>query len=248
MKKYKNGIIIGLLSILSSLIVVGIPIGSSILEIINIIIYIIGLLTIIYFGFIKKNDKYLLVFSFIYLILLTIFTSIIELNNDSYNVMAIGFIIGLLLSIIGIINSNRNKDGYNVSLSIGINIIALIISLLSFLMIFINGEGIIINNTSNCDNITGGGYNIYFDTNSNISINSMHVCIACPPDSYEELPIPSRDGYNFMGWYYDKELKRKVSVSNTIDINPVPNKDKNGCLIGYKDIVLYSKWRKIKKQ
>ena len=246
MKKYKNGIIIGLLSILSSLIVVGIPIGSSILEIINIIIYIIGLLAIIYFGFIKKNDKYLLVFSFIYLILLIILAGIIEVYYKDYNIMAIGFIIGLLFSIIGIINSNRNKDGYNISFSIGINIIALIISVFSFLMIFINGEGII-NDISNCDNITGGGYNIYFDTNSNISISSMHVCIACPPDSYEELPIPSRDDYSFMGWYYDKELTKEVSTSSTIDISPVPNKDKNGCLIGYKDIVLYAKWRKIKK-
>lgn len=243
-KRYKSGITIGILSILSSLIIVGIPIGNNILEIINIIFYITGLLIILYLNFIKKNNKYLLIFTIIYLIILTTMIGIIELKYNNYNLLTIGFSIGLILSIIGLINSNKNKNKYNIKSSIIINVIALIISILSFIMIFINNS-LILENTDNCDNMTGGGYNIYFNTNSDRTINSMHVCIACSPDTYEKLPTPTKDGYIFSGWYYDKKLKNKVNVSSTIDISPIPDKDKTGCLIGYKDINLYAKWNKI---
>ena len=235
----------GILSILASLLIVGIPIGSSVLEIINIIIYILGLLIIIYFGLIKKNDKCLIIFSVIYLVILMTLVGIIEVNYTSYNLIAIGFIIGLLLSIVGLVNSNKNKNKYKIRISVIVNVIGLIISFLSFVMIFFNDSGIIIENGSDCDYMTGGGYNIFFDTNSDIVLGSMHVCIACSPDSYEALPIINRDKYTFMGWYYDKGLKNKVNVSSTMDIDPVPDKDAKGCLVGYKDIKLYAKWEKV---
>ena len=70
----------------------------------------------------------------------------------------------------------------------------------------------------------------------------MSVCIACSPDSYSDLPTPNRNGYNFEGWYYDKELTKKVDEVNTLDINPIPKLDKNKCVIGYEDIELFAKW------
>lgn len=102
---------------------------------------------------------------------------------------------------------------------------------------------IITNNKNNkCIPFSGGSYNLIFVTNSNQKINSIRICIACPPDSYDKLPISLRDGYKFDGWYYDKELKNKVSAIKTNEIIPITKKDKNNCIIGYYDIKLYAKW------
>lgn len=95
-----------------------------------------------------------------------------------------------------------------------------------------------------CVPFTGGAFHLIFNTNSEESIDPMHVCIACSPDSYDELPIPVREGYTFDGWYYDKELKEKIEFTNTRFFTPVPEYDKNKCRIGYQDIEIYAKWHK----
>ena len=99
-----------------------------------------------------------------------------------------------------------------------------------------------------CHSITGGGFTIIFNTNNDISVNSMHVCIACPPDSYSDLPIPSKAGYEFLGWYYDSELTKKVEGTNSSSITPNPIYKQENCITGYKDVTLYAKWNKIDKQ
>lgn len=98
-----------------------------------------------------------------------------------------------------------------------------------------------------CNSITGGGFDIIFNTNSDIVLNSMHVCIACPPNTYLDLPVPTKEGYIFDGWYYDVNLTEKVTALNTIDITPVPIKT-NDCITGYTNITLYAKWNTIDKQ
>ena len=118
-----------------------------------------------------------------------------------------------------------------------------IILLISIFVIIIIACAIMLNNKKNkCTPFSGGSYNLIFITNSNQKINSIRICIACPPDSYDKLPIPLRDGYKFDGWYYDKELKNKVNAITTNEIIPITKKDKNNCIIGYYDIKLYAKW------
>ena len=95
-----------------------------------------------------------------------------------------------------------------------------------------------------CHPISGGSFNLTFITNSAIEIEDMHICIACPPDSYEDLPVLTREGYSFEGWYYDKQLTNKVTVTNTKDIPPKAKFRPTKCIVGYKDIVLYAKWDK----
>ena len=73
-----------------------------------------------------------------------------------------------------------------------------------------------------CVPICGGAYNLYFETNCEEKIDSMHIGIACSPDSYDDLPIPKREGYRFEGWHYDKDLKEKVETTNTRDVKPLP--------------------------
>ena len=94
-----------------------------------------------------------------------------------------------------------------------------------------------------CHPITGGGFTLIFDTNGGNKIESIHVCVACSPDSYDKLPTPIRDGYRFDGWYYDKDFKDAVIGTSTLDIrhNTITSK-KEWCIIGYKDVTIYAKW------
>ena len=92
-----------------------------------------------------------------------------------------------------------------------------------------------------CEPFTGGMFKIIYETNGDGELENQNVCIACSPDSYEDILVPTKEGYNFVGWYYDKELTKEVKVTNTMDITPVDD-IKDGCKIGYKDITLYAKW------
>lgn len=94
-----------------------------------------------------------------------------------------------------------------------------------------------------CTSITGGSFNLIFNTDSEQSIDNMSICIACAPTAYQDLPTPIKEGYEFIGWYYDSELTNKVETTNTIDIKPVPKKDEE-CIVGYEDITLYAKYIK----
>ena len=75
-------------------------------------------------------------------------------------------------------------------------------------------------------------------------IEPIHVCIACAPDTYSELPKVTKDGFTFGGWYYDKEFFDIVDIEKTNEITPQQDYDDDGCVIGYKDITLYAKWVK----
>ena len=127
----------------------------------------------------------------------------------------------------------------------------IVITFVTVILILINTKSskkININNkeeNKKCIPFTGGSYNLIFETNSNDKIDLINVCIACSPDSYPELPIPKNEGYEFDGWYYDKDLKNKVNAHKTNEITTITKKDKNNCMTGYKDIKLYAKWKKI---
>ena len=100
-----------------------------------------------------------------------------------------------------------------------------------------NGEPV-----EDCHIFTGGSFDIKFNTNGGNEIANMSICIACSPDSYEDLPVAVRDGFTFDGWYYDKELTNKVDITNTKDFTPIPKYNDKKCLMGYKDIELFAKW------
>ena len=120
---------------------------------------------------------------------------------------------------------------------VGIIIIVIVIS-------FLIGKKIIDKKYEECNFFTGGSFNLIFNVNGGEEIPIMSICIACSPDSYEELPVPIRKGYSFDGWYYDKDLTKKIDFTNTIDFSPIPEYDKHKCHVGYKDIEIYAKWNK----
>ena len=90
-----------------------------------------------------------------------------------------------------------------------------------------------------CESITGGSYTLSFVTNSDATFEDKAICIACAPDSYEELP--TFDGLE--GWYYDSDFTKKVEATSTKDVTPNPIYDAKDatCVVGYRNITLYAK-------
>lgn len=99
-----------------------------------------------------------------------------------------------------------------------------------------------------CSQYTGGSFNIKLNSNDENDITSLNVGVGTDADSYQDLPIPVREGFSFDGWYYDVELNNKVDITNSKDITPIPEYDNKNCLIGYKDIELYAKWIELPKE
>ena len=87
MKNYKIGIILGIISIISSLLIVGVPIGD--------------------------------------------------------NVIAIGFLPGMIISIIGLILTKKSSEKYKTRVSTIINVIGFIVSIMNLLFVIPNGGFII---------------------------------------------------------------------------------------------------------
>ena len=96
-----------------------------------------------------------------------------------------------------------------------------------------------------CIPFTGGSFNLIFDTDGGVEIPTMSICIACSPDSYQDLPIPTKDGFKFMGWFTDREFTNRITFTNTSEFKSVPKYDDNNCMIGYDDITIHAKWDEI---
>lgn len=143
MKNYKDGIILGIISIVSSLLFTGFPVGSNPIEIFTLMFYIVGLLLLVYSGIIKKNSKKTLITTIVYLITLLTLVMIIETKLKGFTLLAIGCIPGLVIGIIGIILTKNNKEKYKTKASIILNIIGLVLSLISLLLVIPNGGFII---------------------------------------------------------------------------------------------------------
>ena len=139
MNSNKNEIVLGVLSILSTMLFTGIPIGKNIIEIITITVFLIGLLLIIYFEFIKRNSKITIITSIVYLLILLLLVGIIETKYKDFTLIAIGFIPGLLISSGGLVLTKKNKTKVGLIL----NIIGLVLSIISLLLVITNGGFII---------------------------------------------------------------------------------------------------------
>lgn len=123
-----------------------------------------------------------------------------------------------------------------------------------------NGERIIYgqtpDNTSNstitvqntCMPLTTGArrYTVTFETNGGKELESIGTTIMLGIDPKEEkleLPTPTKEGYKFIGWYTDKDLKNKANIKSYGDIVNLENINEDEC--SAETIVrLYAKWDK----
>lgn len=132
------------------------------------------------------------------------------------------------------------KNKKKIYIILGIVLFLIVVSTLLYFLVFKKDKKVKTQQVE-CNNITGGSYKLIFKSEGE-TLSDMNVCIACAPNSYEDLLEPTKEGYVFEGWFYDAALEKAVTVSNTVDIKPVAKKDKNACVVGYKDITLYAKW------
>ena len=141
--KYKYGIIMGILSILTALLLTGVPIGSSTIELINIAIFLLGLLVMLIISLKLKKDKVSLIYTLSYLVIVFILTSIIESKYNDFQLYAIGWLPGFVISIIGLIRSKAIEKTYDNKIGMVLNIIGLVLSIISLILIIPNGGFII---------------------------------------------------------------------------------------------------------
>ena len=139
LKSYKFGIVMGILAIIVSLLITGVPIGSSPIELVNIAIYLLGVIVMLIISLKKKNDKISLIYTLIYLVTTIVLIAIIESNYDDFKLYAIGWIPGFVISTIGLLRTKDNKKNYNIKVSMILNIIGLILSLISLILVIPNG-------------------------------------------------------------------------------------------------------------
>ena len=91
--------------------------------------------------------------------------------------------------------------------------------------------------------VNGSSFTISFSGNGGNSINN--ITIYDPLDNWKDsLPTPTRNGYDFAGWYYDKDLTQPVDVKLIKEVSNNNDKkyDDVGCQDGWKDRTLYAKW------
>lgn len=86
-------------------------------------------------------------------------------------------------------------------------------------------------------------FNIILNPNNGVLTGetTINQCVDC--DKNTSIEIPSRDGYIFEGWYYDKAFSKQLigNSSNRVEVNP--KHDSQYCISGYNDVYLYAKWK-----
>lgn len=141
--KYKYGITMGILSIITTILITGVPVGTSLIEIINISVYLLGIIVMLILSLKKKNDKVSLIYTLIYLAISIALIMMIETKYNDFKLYAIGWIPGFAISIIGLIRSKDVKKTYDNKLSMILNVIGLVLSIISLILVIPNGGFVI---------------------------------------------------------------------------------------------------------
>lgn len=143
MKKYKTGIILGIISIITSLFIVGIPISLKGLPLINMIVLILALIGLLLMS-LKAEDKYLLIYTTSYLVITLTLTIIIEQSEKEFILLLLGWLPSLAVALTGLVKSNQNKDIYNIKLAKILSIIGIALSLINLIGGLIVYKGFVI--------------------------------------------------------------------------------------------------------
>ena len=90
-------------------------------------------------------------------------------------------------------------------------------------------------------------YKIVYNTNGGNKIDSFSHCGGCLYSETPVIPTPTRDGYKFVGWYYDSSFKNKVNTKYATKITYTKIYDSHGCQ-AQATVNLYAKWTKINNE
>ena len=137
-KTYIQGIILGVLSILSGLLFVGIPFGTAAIEIANMAVLGIGMIVVLIVGILLKKYTAALITSVIYLVVTFALTMFIEINMSDFILVGVGFVPGLSIAITGLITAVQQKGQKKILAGIIINAIGILIGVASLVMTLMN--------------------------------------------------------------------------------------------------------------
>lgn len=115
----------------------------------------------------------------------------------------------------------------------------------TIILLLIMGFVIIDNVSAEC--VTGNGmsyYDIKFVTNGGNELENMELCASCGDFLVAQLPTPTKDDYNFLGWYADENLTIPInSVADDWDQTVVQYEyDNENCQTNKMNVTLYAKW------
>ena len=136
MENRKFLIITGILAIIIPILFFAIPFGTDPLQIINLAIFIFGLIAVPTVTFIKKSDKLFMISALIYIAILVAFTTIVEHKISDNTFVAIGFLPGLIISLTGLIRTRQTCKSKACYI---INGIALLIAIAGIVLPFFAG-------------------------------------------------------------------------------------------------------------
>ena len=92
--------------------------------------------------------------------------------------------------------------------------------------------------------VNGSLFKVSFVTNGGNGIDEIIVSDVAG-NWQNELPIPTKNDSEFVGWYYDAELTKPVSVTKyeSLEYSNEKKYDNVGCQDGWADKKLYAKWK-----
>jgi hypothetical protein len=92
----------------------------------------------------KAEDNNLLICTISYLVITFALTSIIESSDREYTKLLLGWLPGLIIGIVGLLRSNKNKDIYNIKIAKILNIIGIALSVINLIGGLITYKGFVI--------------------------------------------------------------------------------------------------------
>ena len=139
MKNYVPGMVLGILSIVSTCAFTGMQVGTNALEILALAVNAVGILALLCFGLLRKKDKNTLIAAGVYRAILFALVIFVETRYENYTLVAIGFLPGAVMSMIGLLRTRSSRDRYKTKADLILNGIGLALSLASLCMVIPDG-------------------------------------------------------------------------------------------------------------
>lgn len=139
-KAYKQGIVMGILAIVSALLIAALPLESSVLEIVNYAVLCAGAVLLTVLGPVLRKYTAAAVVSGVYLASVLTITMVIELGIDTTaHKMGLGFVPAMIISVTGLITTIQNKGQKKIAVSFILNILGVLLSIAALAMGIIAG-------------------------------------------------------------------------------------------------------------
>ena len=139
MKTYVQGIIFGMLSILSGLLFTGIPFGTEMIEIVDVAVLVIGIFAVLIMGIFLKKYTAALITSAVYMVVSLVLMMFIETQMSGFTIVYAGFLPGLSMAITGLVTSIRLKGNRKILAGMILNVVGILINAASLVLAVVNG-------------------------------------------------------------------------------------------------------------